>query len=88
MSDRPEKEALFGPWQPIETAPRDGTHILVYPPTWYGEFASIAYWHSELSGRCTEPYWKRTDALNRIIMCLENPPTHWMPLPPPPQTKE
>jgi hypothetical protein len=63
-------------WQPIETAPKDGTPLLF---TWYGGpdqdvlpvtsgfWSRVAeYWYSEISGaRCK--------------------PTHWMPLPPPPE---
>lgn len=31
-------------WQPIETAPKDGTAVMVYPGTWSGRSASIAKW--------------------------------------------
>lgn len=63
-------------WQPIETAPEDGTKILAYSPrapgskirvTWYRKAednASYIGW-----GEFNMDYW---------------PPTHWMPLPTPP----
>jgi hypothetical protein len=66
-------------WQPIETAPRDGTHILGYAdgemaavyclPTWYDDG-----WSLSVSGKPASDsyFW----------------PTHWMPLPKPPETKE
>lgn len=56
-------------WQPIETAPNDGSRILT------GKYRSV-YWKTNIAkfvnGKfITEnnPYWK---------------PTHWMPLPQPP----
>jgi hypothetical protein len=62
-------------WQPIETAPKDGTHILAVMP-WLPD-AKILFW---------APYaneW-RCPASERG----PNPegwlPTHWMPLPTPP----
>lgn len=59
-------------WQPIETAPRDGSDVLIggyYPNgVW---FVSMG-WFSEDRG-----YWSG----HKI-----DPPTHWMPLPQPPQS--
>lgn len=66
-------------WQPIATAPKDGTDILI---GWF-EFdppssMHVAFWHSTHQGGCwcqshsaftTDPNWQ---------------PTHWMPLPAPP----
>jgi len=59
-------------WQPIETAPKDGTRILTFSPRApESEKAPIRI--NEWRGRdwwCTNAeYW---------------PPTHWMPLPAPP----
>ena len=58
-------------WQPIETAPKDGTVIL----TWTdglgdGAYMPMAY---NAAGGWSE-YWGNSDLL----------PTHWMPLPPAP----
>ena len=67
-------------WQPIETAPKDGTKIIL------GRFVKncqegrsphveIDFWHRlpvvgyEGFGKFNDKYW---------------PPTHWMPLPAPP----
>jgi len=62
-------------WQPIETAPKDGTVILIAEftrPVWSVVSAKwCKEWH--------EPSW---DTISKH--CLYNNPTHWMPLPPPP----
>lgn len=57
-------------WQPIETAPKDGTFVLLYSPILFGEQMVVAYY--EL-GR-----WN--DLMGRVPQ-----PTHWMPLPKAPE---
>ena len=71
-------------WQLIETAPKDGTAVLVFPPTWGGISASIAAWEEDVYAKKPRPYWKRFDALGRASLSRDKPPTHWMPLPPHP----
>jgi len=63
---------LVPQWQPIETAPKDGTEILVFHPERNEQF--VCY--------LKEGYWMfAPDA------ALATDPTHWMPLPnPPPAT--
>lgn len=59
-------------WQPIETAPRDGSGFLAYvKETWVeGMFWNGEEW-SYLSDGDTTPHGRHQ-------------PTHWMPLPTPP----
>ena len=73
-------------WQPIETAPYDGTHIIGFIP------------EDGISGGVRGIFWKETkrkfegaewidydwvDALNDAHIMA---PTHWMPMPNPPTT--
>lgn len=63
-------------WQPIETAPKDGTSILVAAP---GGVVTEASWSSRDNG-WFDAYGLREDPWegNKLH------PTHWMPLPEPP----
>lgn len=71
-------------WQPIETAPKDGTRVLV----------SLWAWDDPATGdRLTEiVYWGGDDWRNGYPDDVDafantvNPPTHWMPLPEPPKS--
>lgn len=58
-------------WRPIDTAPRDGTRVLLYVPDWH--FAS-KYQEGFWSGS----YWESFDGTS----CA---PTHWLPLPAAPE---
>jgi hypothetical protein len=65
-------------WQPIETAPKDHSLILLsgldedgVKVVDMGHWESFSWWHGEHS----DPEWSWT---------YENQPTHWMPLPEPP----
>ena len=79
-----------GEWQPIETAPKDGTKILVYTvhgdvelSDWY----SISYPSYELCGvndETGEGIYRKI-AGNPTEGWNSNMPTHWMPLPEPPK---
>ena len=62
-------------WKPIETAPKDGTRILLAT----NDYVFEGYWH-QYSPHC-DGWWKVSDIEN-----LGNTiyPTHWMPLPEPP----
>lgn len=61
-------------WQPIETAPKDGAYVLIYPglhrvpvvATWVRERGWFGFWRLPMTGQNDRsPYT----------------PTHWMPLP-------
>ena len=59
-------------WKPIETAPKDGTDVLVF----YDGIITVAH--------CRRMYWH----LDFFLGCDPDPPsspTHWMPLPEPPK---
>jgi len=81
-------------WQPIETAPKDGTPIILF-----GGRVTAGHWEAERwpvsaeyhgstgeylgqfeTGECIEAWWYSEDG----GFDSESQPTHWMPLPPPP----
>lgn len=62
-------------WLPIESAPKDGTEILVYCPN-QKRMQHVAHW------------WRSADGLSgrwENSQCGQCKPTHWMPPPAPPQ---
>lgn len=60
-------------WQPIESAPRDGTTVLLFAPGWDAPKTGWTYGKDEWQD-C--PY---------SVARADYAPTHWQPLPPPPQ---
>jgi hypothetical protein len=60
-------------WQPIETAPRDGKRVLVWHRHWYAP--STGQWYGD--------WWGLVYAVGPFA----SQPTHWMPLPSPPEDK-
>jgi len=66
-------------WQPIETAPRDGTEIDIYIPELEQRYPD-AYWCSIENCWC----WDLQGLEGKRINFTATPPTHWMPLPKPP----
>ena len=72
-------------WQPIETAPRDGTIILLYakPTVVAGRWSDAGtgkYPWDFLDGETSDPEAWPLNAMHDN----EYGPTHWMPLPEPP----
>lgn len=68
------REAALLVWQPIDTAPRDGTDILVADH----EAVTSAFWgvhNPDVSPRLHRYGW---------VGQVDFAPTHWMPLPKPP----
>jgi hypothetical protein len=65
-------------WQPIETAPKDGTAIIAFIPGTYNKVDIVAFGSDGNSGEA----WchaRCVDGLNA------GNPSHWMPLPEPPK---
>ena len=58
-------------WLPIETAPRDGTKILVWRPRESNDYEA----HADVDAWMGKSWWHSRRAQQ---------PTHWMPLPMPP----
>lgn len=77
-------------WQPMETAPKDGRHLLlfgwyVYPVDYYEKqkspiVISGQWW---VSPHSQEGFWI---AVSERETCEIFHATHWMPSPPPPET--
>jgi len=71
----------MGGWQPIETAPKDGSTVLLAERTWGGDLVvTPGSYHEDYHG-----WWEHgshpTDYADQPI----DNPTHWMPLPMPPR---
>ena len=56
-------------WQPIETAPKDGNHVIAF---WPGYKRPCIMW------------WNKADQAFESESDRNEAPTHWMPLPHPP----
>lgn len=65
-------------WKPIETA--KVFTIL----GWNGRSIDVWTWDPDAFSKRPRPCWRRFD-LNGITRDREEPPTHWMPLPAPPE---
>lgn len=71
-------------WQDISTAPKDGTRVILYQPDgqWRrrgphrGAEVATGYWHQPGNPEA-DGFWVAGGAFR---------PTHWMPLPAPPDT--
>lgn len=76
-------------WQPIETAPKDGTSVLIIGAAWREPVISrwyVHYLHGKPDPR-RPPEWEQQDMCGGFGS-YNGPihPTHWMPLPEPPET--
>lgn len=70
-------------WQPIATAPRDGTRLLLY---WKGHVV-CGHWDEDRHVNRPCPYWSTDlEGIFRKTITRENPPTHWQPLPDAPES--
>lgn len=73
---------IDGGWQPIETAPKDGTAILGTSNKVLGSVPITCHWHSEWNE------WVFSMAFGEPIRggcTYVTKPTHWQPLPTPPK---
>jgi hypothetical protein len=74
----PDYDSSMSTWQPIETAPKDGTHLLLSD----GERVTLGGWTSDMDqgaeyeGQIGMAGWWSVD-----LGPNGDRPTHWMPLP-------
>lgn len=91
MSSIPETPSTSA-WQPIATAPRDGTDIIVgydFASIWV---VHVAFWNDQNSygeklpeGHEEIGWWSYIEnSVTQTLLANSNMPTHWMPLPTPP----
>lgn len=66
-------------WQPIETAPKDGTEIALWRPDW--PCPLFAFWDE---GLADQPFWHASEDVLSDIMGEIEEPTHWCAFPEPP----
>lgn len=70
--DEPQpRPSVDAGWRPIETAPKDGTDILLFyrEGIQVGGWDALWHWMADVGDGCTT---------------ISGQPTHWLPLPPPP----
>lgn len=73
-------------WRPIESAPRDGTKIWAYIPRIYSSgLQCLVAWDTDKYAKRPKPRFRSTDLLYRDADSAQQQPTHWQPLPPPPE---
>jgi len=65
-------------WLPIETAPKDGTEVLVFSPDVYYPVEIVTWQKNPYNGDA----WASARCVDGLT--ISGRPTHWMPLPPPP----
>lgn len=76
-------------WQPIETAPKDGTEVLMAVKLRGGIPGKMLVGHWQPAGCCIEDHPPINDGWyfwNGHMFDVASKPTHWMPLPPLPLT--
>lgn len=77
-------------WQPIETAPKDGSFVMLHVPKGLesGAVTVGAYYNCRgernEDGRFAKGWWDGWLGMDADIVSSWCEPTHWMPLPPPP----
>lgn len=65
-------------WQLIESAPKDGTRILVWIDPGY---ITVGYWLTDSHKDRPKPFWGHELCGSRTSRARKYPPTHWQPLP-------
>jgi hypothetical protein len=84
-------------WQPIDTAPRDGTTVIVGWDSATVWIVRAAWWRSKedieqmAMGGCLDAddadigWWSYIHSVTQEMLDDYRAPTHWLPMPPPPK---
>jgi hypothetical protein len=73
-------------WQPIATAPKDGKRVLLWCICSAGAYDAMCLMGYQLG---QELEWHSDECMTSMpIHLVGYVPTHWMPLPPPPEVSE
>lgn len=71
-------------WRPIETAPKDGTKVMLLCPR-FGVCAP-GEWDTNEFNKKPKPYWTHWgERIWGVKWIRDDQPTHWQPLPQPPE---
>lgn len=68
-------------WQPIETAPKDGTWVLLFSPDAEPDTPFIGQWRDVEDYPDGGAWWEN----NGSSYCIDADPSHWQPLPESPE---
>jgi hypothetical protein len=75
-------------WQPIETAPQDGTPLWLFvDKTRFGKRLLLGWWDTSYIDE-DQPSWtilRKDGSVDFLLDAYGQIPTHWMPLPFPPE---
>ena len=82
-----QQPAPFGVWQPIETAPGDGTRFLVHYRTVYDTPNGAIRAKTEIAWFKESRLYLSSSQGHEVCNYPNDGATHWMPLPPPPTEK-
>lgn len=79
----------MGKWKPIETAPTDGTMILLYRPK-AAEWAKVTVgkYNDDKYAKKPKPFWEIWFKLGGVTDSRLWVPTYWMPIPEQPKIEE
>ncbi|MDQ0506001.1 hypothetical protein QOZ94_002805 [Xanthobacter agilis] len=83
MTDTTDTQSAVSGWQPIATAPKDGTTVLL----WAVSRVVPGRWSEETYAKRPRPLWVTLSGAHGLLGISwdrDNQPTHWMPLPSPP----
>jgi hypothetical protein len=76
-----EVQLRDSPWRPIAEAPRDETSVALFVPS-SEHGVVIGFWSENYEN------WYESESSSHSISSFDNEPTHWMPLPEPPEVEK